>query len=47
MRVQISQIEYHLPEAIVTNAMLAAENPLWDVKLVEQRSGVSAPPRRR
>lgn len=42
MRVQISQIEYHLPDAVVTNAMLAAENPLWDVKLVEQRSGVVA-----
>jgi len=40
MPVQIAQIEYHLPAKLVTNEMLAAENPLWDVSNVATRMGV-------
>jgi hypothetical protein len=40
MRAEISQIEYHLPEKVVTNEMLAAENPSWEIEKVVQRSGV-------
>jgi 3-oxoacyl-[acyl-carrier-protein] synthase-3 len=40
MRVKIRDIEYYLPENIVTNLDLNEENPDWDMKNVEIKSGV-------
>jgi 3-oxoacyl-[acyl-carrier-protein] synthase-3 len=40
MNVKIKDIAYHLPEKIVTNDDLHAENPDWDMKNVEVKSGV-------
>lgn len=40
MKVKIKDIEYHLPEKIVTNFDLHEENPDWDMKNVEIKSGV-------
>ena len=40
MNVQISQIEFFLPETRVTNDDLAAENPDWDFKLIEPKTGI-------
>lgn len=40
MPVSITALSYHLPARIVTNADLAAENPAWDFRLIEPRSGV-------
>jgi len=40
MGLVINQIEYYLPEKIVTNKDLALENPDWEVEKIEQKSGV-------
>lgn len=40
MSVIIKDIAYHLPENIVTNKDLHEENPDWDMKNVELKSGV-------
>jgi len=40
MNVKISDIEFYLPEKIITNADLHEENPDWDMRNVEIRSGV-------
>lgn len=40
MQVKIADIEFHLPEKIVTNIDLHEENPDWDMKNVEVKSGV-------
>lgn len=40
MRVKIKDIEYYLPEHIVTNQDLHEENPDWDMNSVEERAGV-------
>lgn len=40
MKVKIKDIEYHLPEKIVTNSDLHEENPDWDMKNVAVKSGV-------
>lgn len=40
MKVKIEDIEYHLPEKIVTNLDFHEENPEWDMKNVEIKSGV-------
>lgn len=39
-RAKIKQIEYYLPENIVTNEELGMENPSWDMDFVEERVGV-------
>ena len=36
----VSQIEYCLPEKVVTNEDLAKENPEWDFSLIEPKTGV-------
>ncbi|MFQ5645584.1 MAG: 3-oxoacyl-ACP synthase III family protein [bacterium] len=40
MRIKIQDIAYYLPEKVVTNESLAEDNPDWDIKSVEERSGV-------
>ena len=40
MNVIIKDIAYHLPEQIVTNMDLHEENPDWDMKNIEVKSGV-------
>lgn len=40
MSVCIREIRYHLPERVVTNEQLRAENPSWDMDAIEARSGV-------
>jgi len=40
MKVKIKDIEYCLPEKVVTNTHLNEENPDWDMKNVEIKSGV-------
>ena len=40
MRVKIKDIEFHLPEKVVTNLDLHEENPDWDMRNVEIKSGV-------
>lgn len=40
MKVKIKDIAYHLPEKIVKNIDLHEENPDWDMKNVELKSGV-------
>lgn len=37
---KITHIEYYLPERIVTNRDLAKDNPGWDFKLIEPKTGV-------
>ena len=39
-RAAIRDIDYYLPETEITNEHLSAENPSWDMAVVEQRSGV-------
>ena len=39
-RADIKAISYSLPERVVTNEMLAAENPSWDMRRVVTRTGV-------
>ena len=40
MGVKIGHIEYHLPEKIVTNKDLSLENPDWDFRLIESKTGI-------
>ncbi len=40
MNVKIGQIEYYLPEKVVTNKDLAKENPGWDFALIEPKTGI-------
>lgn len=42
MTARISQIEYYLPEIIVTNQDLAKENPSWDFGQIEPKTGIKA-----
>ncbi len=37
----IKGIEYHLPEAILSNEMLSAENPDWSVEKIQSKTGIS------
>lgn len=41
MNVKLTEIAYHLPEQVVTNEDLGAENPGWDMAQVEARVGVA------
>lgn len=38
----IKQIEYYLPEKVITNEDLAKENPDWDIMKLEEKSGVKS-----
>jgi len=38
----INQIEYYLPEKVVTNEDLAKENPEWDIEKIENKSGIKS-----
>ncbi len=38
----IKQIEYYLPEKVITNEDLAKENPEWDIDKIEEKSGVKS-----
>lgn len=40
-RADIRAIAYALPERVVTNDMLSAENPTWDMRRVMSRTGVA------
>lgn len=40
MRVKIKDIAYYLPEYILTNQELQADNPSWDLKHLEKMTGV-------
>lgn len=40
MDVKISQIEYYLPETLVTNEDLAKEKPEWQFNLIESKTGI-------
>ena len=40
MKVMIRDIEYFLPEQIVSNEMIKSENPQWDFHKLEKRVGV-------
>lgn len=40
MALIIKHIEYYLPEKIVSNEDLAKKNPGWDIKKIEEKSGV-------
>jgi len=42
VRAEIRGIAYKLPDLVVTNEMLGAENPTWDMSRVESRTGVAA-----
>lgn len=42
VRAEIRGIAYVLPDQVVTNEMLGAENPTWDMSRVESRTGVAA-----
>jgi 3-oxoacyl-[acyl-carrier-protein] synthase-3 len=42
MRADIRAISYVLPEGVVTNEMLSAENPTWDMRRVLSRTGVAS-----
>lgn len=42
MGLVIKQIEYYLPEKVVTNKDLAKENPDWDIEKTEGKSGVKS-----
>jgi len=37
----LTAIEYHLPDAILTSEMLAAEFPEWSVQKIEEKTGIS------
>jgi 3-oxoacyl-[acyl-carrier-protein] synthase-3 len=41
-RAEIRGIAYALPDLVVTNEMLGAENPAWDMSRVQSRTGVAA-----
>jgi 3-oxoacyl-[acyl-carrier-protein] synthase-3 len=36
----VNQIEYYLPEKVITNEDLAKENPNWDIEKIADKSGV-------
>ena len=38
--IKIKDIEFYLPDNIVTNEDIKKENPTWDMDLVKERSGV-------
>jgi len=40
MNAKITHIEYYLPEKVVTNSDLVRENPDWDFKRIESKTGV-------
>lgn len=40
MNAKITHIEYYLPGKVVTNKDLAKDNPDWDFKLIEPKTGV-------
>ena len=40
MGVKIGHIEYHLPEKIVTNKDLSLENPDWNFRSIESKTGI-------
>lgn len=40
MGVIIKQIEYYLPEKVITNLDLAKDNPEWNIEKIEEKSGV-------
>jgi len=40
MESKISQIEYYLPEKVVTNEDLVKQNPEWDFSLIESKTGI-------
>ena len=42
MSVKITDIAVHLPQRMVSNAELQADNPLWEIDLVAARSGVES-----
>jgi 3-oxoacyl-[acyl-carrier-protein] synthase-3 len=42
MGLVIKQIEYYLPEKVITNKDLARENPDWDIEKAEGKSGVKS-----
>jgi 3-oxoacyl-[acyl-carrier-protein] synthase-3 len=41
VRAFIEDIEFHLPERVLTNADLGQQNPSWDMGLIEGKAGVS------
>jgi 3-oxoacyl-[acyl-carrier-protein] synthase III len=41
MKIKIEAVEYYLPAKIVSNEDLKAENPSWDITLLESRIGVA------
>ena len=41
MAIEIIHIEYYLPSGIITNEMLKAEHPDWDIDKVKTKAGVS------
>lgn len=41
MRAAITGVEFYLPEAVVTTAMLVEEFPGWSVEKIEQKTGIS------
>jgi 3-oxoacyl-[acyl-carrier-protein] synthase-3 len=42
MGLVVNQIEYYLPEKIITNEDLAQKNPDWDIEKIEAKSGVKS-----
>lgn len=42
MGLTVNQIEYYLPERVITNEDLAKENPDWDIERIEKKSGVKS-----
>lgn len=40
MKVRIKDIEYFLPESVITNEDLNKDNENWDMRLVQERAGV-------
>lgn len=38
----IEQIEYYLPEKVITNEDLVLENPAWNIEKIEEKSGVKS-----
>ncbi|MFN3189861.1 MAG: ketoacyl-ACP synthase III [Aureliella sp.] len=39
---EIGPIAVHFPERLETNAQLQAENPSWDIPLIEQKTGIKS-----
>lgn len=42
MHAQLAAIAYHLPEQVLTNAMLAEEFPEWSVEKIEEKTGIAS-----